>query len=218
MAFRIRTVRGELVRDNGTQTVRWDTSRAEWVVYCRERRRHFRGFLSVGNAQDFCDGKTRRAILVSCAATKLDRSAPAADLYTSPLFRVARCYAEASGHPWFILSARHGLVEPTTILEPYDTKLSDLKPDERSAWANRVTYALYLRGFGGWGVFEIHAGDAYARPLRDALAPIALDIIEPLDGLGIGQRLHWYAARRTSPSASTDTGCFGVNPIHTGAI
>ena len=46
--------------------------------------------------------------------------------------------------------------------------------------------ALFLRGFGGWGVFEIHAGDGYARPLRVALAPIALDIIEPLAGLGIG--------------------------------
>lgn len=199
MAFRIRTVKGELVRDNGTQMVRWDTSRAEWVVYCRERRRHFRGFLSVGNAQDFCDGKTRRAILVSCAATKLDRPAPAADLYTSPLFRKARSYAEASGHPWFVLSARHGLVEPTTVLEPYDTNLTDLKPDERTFWADQVTRALYHRGFGGWGVFEIHAGDTYARPLRHALGPIALDILEPLAGLGIGQRLRWYAARRTGP-------------------
>ena len=171
MNFRIRTVKGELVRDNGTQTVRWDTGRAEWVVYCRERKRHFRGFLSVGNATDFCEGKFRRVILASCAATKLDRPAPAADLYASPLFRAARCYAEASGHPWFILSARHGLVEPTTVLEPYDTKLTDLKPDERSAWADRVTRALYHRGFGGWGVFELHAGNAYARPLRDALAP-----------------------------------------------
>lgn len=173
--------------------------------------------MSVGNAQDFCDGKTRRVILVSCAATKLDRPAPAADLYTSPLFRAARSYAEASGHPWFVLSARHGLVEPGTVLEPYDTKLADLTPGERSAWADRVARALYYKGFGGWGVFEIHAGDAYARPLRVALAPISLNILEPLDGLGIGQRLHWYAARRNSPSASTDTGCSGVNPIHTGA-
>src|SRR5262249_3487912 len=101
MGFRIRTPKGGEGRGNGTQTVRRDTGRAEWVVYCRERRRHFRGFLSVGNAQDFCEGKTRRAILVSCAATKLDHPAPAADLYTSPLFIKARSYAEASGHPWF---------------------------------------------------------------------------------------------------------------------
>jgi len=192
MVFHTRTVKGELVWDNGTQTIRWDTGRAEWVVYCRERRRHFRGFLSVGNATDFCEGKSRRVILVSCAATKLDRPAPAADLYTSPLFRKARSYAEASGHPWFVLSARHGLVEPKAVLEPYDTRLTDLKPGERSAWADRVVHALCHRGFGGWGVFEIHAGDAYARPLRDALAPIALDITEPLAGLGIGQRLRWY--------------------------
>lgn len=204
MAFRIRTVRGELVRDNGAQTVRWDTGRAEWVVYCRDRRRHFRGFLSVGNAQDFCDGKSRRAVLVSCAASKLDRPAPAADLYTSPLFRAARSHAEASGHPWFILSARHGLVEPGTVLEPYDTRLTDLKPDARSAWAGRVARALFHRGFGGWGVFEVHAGDGYARPLRATLGPIAIDILEPLAGLGIGQRLRWYATGGVGRPASGD--------------
>ena len=166
MAFRIRTVRGELVRDNGKQTVRWDTGRAEWVVYCRERRRHFRGFLSVGNAQDFCDGKYRRAILVSCAATKLDHPAPAADLYTSPLFIKSRSYAEASGHPWFVLSARHGLVEPRTVLEPYDTKLADLTPSERSAWADRVARALYYRGFGGCRPRASARRSSATRPMR----------------------------------------------------
>lgn len=34
MSFRIRTVKGEQVRDNGTQTNRWDVKLAEWVVYC----------------------------------------------------------------------------------------------------------------------------------------------------------------------------------------
>jgi hypothetical protein len=205
MAFRIRTVKGELVRDNGTQTIRWDVKRAEWVVYCRERRRHFGGFLSVGNAADFCDGKSRRVILVSCAATKLDRPAPAADFYTSPLFGKARSYAETTGHPWFILSARHGLVEPTTVLEPYDTKLTDLTPEARKTWADRVARALYYKGFGGWGVFEIHAGDAYARPLRPALAPIALDIIEPLAGLGIGRRLQRAVTTARADKSSIST-------------
>jgi hypothetical protein len=203
MVFRIRTVQGEQVRDNGTHTIRWDTSRAEWVVYCRERKRHFRGFLSVGNAAEFCGGRTRRAVLVSCGAKKLDHPAPAADLYTSPLFGNARSYAEASGHPWFILSARHGLVEPGTVLEPYDTTLTDLTPEEREAWASRVTRALYLRGFGGWGVFEVHAGDGYVRPLRVALGPIALDIVEPLAGLGIGHRLRWYATGGNSRPATS---------------
>jgi hypothetical protein len=204
MSFRIRTVRGELVRDNGAQTIRWDTSRAEWVVYCRDRKRHFRGFLSVGNAQDFCDGKTRRAILVSCGAAKLARPAPAADLYTGPLFRKARGYAEAAGHPWFILSARHGLVEPTAVLEPYDTKLADLTPAEQTAWADGVARALLYRGFGGWGVIEVHAGDGYARPLRAALGPLALEVVEPLAGLGIGQRLRWYATVGDGRPASGD--------------
>jgi hypothetical protein len=174
------------------------------VVYCRDRKRHFRGFLSVGNAQDFCYGKTRRAILVACGAAKLDRPAPVADLYIGLLFRKARGYAEAARHPWFVLSARHSLVEPGTVLEPYDAKLADLTPEEQTAWADGVARALFLRGFGGWGVFEVHAGNTYVRSLRAALAPIALDILDPLAGLGIGRRLRWYATGGSSQPPSRD--------------
>lgn len=52
-------------------------------------------------------------------------------------------------------------------------------------------------------MFEVHAGDSYVRPLKNALAPIALDIIEPLAGLGIGHRLQWYAnVGNSQPSAT----------------
>lgn len=204
MSFHVRTVKGEQVRDNGTQTIRWDSDRGEWIVYCRARKRHFRGFLSAGNARDFCGGMSRRVVLASCGATKLDRPAPAADLYTGSLFRKARSYAEASGHPWYIVSALHGLVETGTVLEPYDVKIADLTPEARMAWAGRVARDLFLRGFGGWGVFELHTGESYARPLRHSLAPVSLNILEPLAGLGIGQRLRWYATVGKSQPTALD--------------
>ena len=50
--------------------------------------------------------------LVACVAAKLDRPAPARDLYTSPWFQKARAYVERQGGQWFVLSAKHGLIAP----------------------------------------------------------------------------------------------------------
>jgi hypothetical protein len=51
-------------------------------------------------------------VLVGCVKTKLAHAAPARDLYTSTLFRGRRRYAEQTQRPWFILSARWGLLAP----------------------------------------------------------------------------------------------------------
>lgn len=53
-----------------------------------------------------------RVVVVGCVATKLDRPAPAKDLYVSPLFARRRRYAEAIGDLWVIFSAKHGIVGP----------------------------------------------------------------------------------------------------------
>ena len=54
-------------------------------------------------------------VLVGCVKSKLDHPAPARDLYTSALFRKARAHAEATGGPWFVLSAEHGLHLPNIV-------------------------------------------------------------------------------------------------------
>jgi hypothetical protein len=70
-------------------------------------------------------------VLVGCVKQKLDQPAEARTLYTSPLFRKGRAHAESAGCPWFILSAQHGLVDPTTVLAPYDLRLSRTSSDYR---------------------------------------------------------------------------------------
>ena len=82
------------------------------------------------------------AILLGCVKTKLDHRAKARDLYCSPLWRRRRTYAEGSGLPWLILSAKHGLVEPTRVLRPYDMALGDLRAGQRRAWGGRVVDSL----------------------------------------------------------------------------
>lgn len=64
-----------------------------------------------------------RTGIVGCASAKLFRPAPARELYTSQLFPKASFYAEATCERWYILSAKHGLVHPDTVLELYDVKL-----------------------------------------------------------------------------------------------
>ena len=61
------------------------------------------------------------AVLLGCVSQKRDSPAPAKDLYRSQLWRRRRAYAEASGRPWMILSALHGLVDPEALLELRET-------------------------------------------------------------------------------------------------
>ena len=56
--------------------------------------------------------------LVACASQKLQRPAPARELYVSQLFKKASAYAGLTCDRWYILSAKHGLVHPDTVLEP----------------------------------------------------------------------------------------------------
>lgn len=133
-------------------------------------------------------------VLVGCVKSKLDRSAPARDLYTSPLFRKERAYAEATGAPWFVLSAEYGLVEPDRVIEPYELHLASSSRASRAAWGRRVVDDLVATvGDLRAKVIEIHAGAAYVDAVHDGLAAAGATVVAPLAGLAIGERLSWYA-------------------------
>lgn len=152
---------------------------------------------------DDLTGGRLRVGLVACAAQKLPRSAPARELYTSQLFRSAYEYAATTYDEVRILSALHGLVHPDTHLEPYDLSLASLTRAEREAWGLLVLSQLHadpiLQPHAGRAVIYFHAGRLY----RDPLAPHLTSCRAPLAGLGIGQQLGWYAARRREIAAST---------------
>ena len=67
--------------------------------------------------------------VVPCSAAKLDRAAPARELYASAHFAHVLAAAEAAaafdGSQVFILSALHGLVRPDEVLAPYDVRIGD---------------------------------------------------------------------------------------------
>ncbi|MBX3677423.1 MAG: hypothetical protein KF853_10405 [Rhodocyclaceae bacterium] len=129
---------------------------------------------------------SRRIILISCAAKKLQHKAKARDLYVSPLFQRQMSYArKLSPDAIFILSAKYGLVDPDEEIEPYDQTLKDMGTSEQRAWAERVLAQLGEKSSLLSDHFIVLAGDVYRRFLTPALG----NWKAPLERLTIGRQL-----------------------------
>ena len=148
-----------------------------------------------------------RVALVSCAKTKLDHAAPARDLYASPLFSKTRQYVESSEGDydvWFVLSAKHNVLHPDQVVEPYDLSLNGMDREHQNMWAANVEYDLRLKfwlcdfmsAMPDVSIdVDIFAGARYADVLVEHLerhhwgrhGTVSL----PLAGMEIGERLHW---------------------------
>lgn len=126
-------------------------------------------------------------VLVTCCGQKLAHAAPARDLYTSDLFRKARAWAETFGSRWFILSAKHGLLAPDAVVEPYDVTLGGMDAYTRMMWGRRV--AEQFRWTDTRGGVVVLAGAAY----REWCAGSRFSF--PLAGMGIGQQKAWLKAQ-----------------------
>lgn len=134
-------------------------------------------------------------MLVGCVKSKQDHAAPAKDLYVSDLFRKARRYAEETTERWYILSARHGLVAPDEVIEPYDLHLARTSASYRRQWGIAVAHQMLAASGALEGrVIEVHAGAAYTDAIRAHLLAAGAQVVEPLAGLTLGQRLAWYSA------------------------
>jgi hypothetical protein len=144
--------------------------------------------------------------LVGCCKTKLRRAAPAKELYCSALFRLCREWAERHADAWAILSARYGVVRPDEVIEPYDATVADrrpfggppLSPGDYSTWLYshvqvwRCRYATRRET----PRLVVLAGKEYWQ----CLVEHGLEVVTPLDGLGIGERICWLK-RQTAACA-----------------
>lgn len=79
----------------------------------------------------------KNVALISCSNRKLDGSHPARELYSaSDNFVSALKFVENPRNKFdqiYILSGRHGLVEPDQILQKYDFDLKELSDEEKAA-------------------------------------------------------------------------------------
>lgn len=126
-----------------------------------------------------------RVTLIQCTNSKRDEPAAAKDLYDeSGYFCDMRAYARAQNktrkdHQWYILSAKHGLVDPETVLEPYD----EFGLSEGQAQHIAESLASY-----GVERAEIVAGKQYTNPLVPELERFGIDVTNNFRGQRIGER------------------------------
>lgn len=137
-------------------------------------------------------------VLIGCVRTKGKNAAAASELFISPLFERRRRYAVGTGLPWFILSAKFGLLAADDVIGPYDMYLADQSPAYKKAWGKFVVAQLEHRLSALQGrTVEIHAGAAYVEPLRAPLSARGARLLLPLSGLRQGEQLAWYDKRGT---------------------
>ncbi|MFC9419939.1 DUF6884 domain-containing protein, partial [Bacillus mobilis] len=121
--------------------------------------------------------------------------------YVCSLFKRASAFAEQTCDRWYILSAKHGLVHPDTVLEPYDMRLGASRRTSPPipAWCERVQEQLAAELIGLEDVtLTVLAGEQY----RYAVYGSQWRYEVPMKGMGIGRQLGWL----TQQLAESSTG------------
>ena len=122
-----------------------------------------------------------RVTLIQCTNKKRKGVHKAKQLYDeSHYFCIMRAWARSTGNPWYILSAKHGLVPPSERIANYDERGLSVKQCKEIA--TKLDDA---------GVTEvlITAGKDYTNPLTPELERVGIDVIEVARGMRIGERM-----------------------------
>ena len=133
-----------------------------------------------------------KIVLLSCTKSKLDKPAPAKDMYSpSPMFQKTKVYGEAlKPDKMFILSAKYGLLPMDKQIEPYDLTLKTMKKEEKDQWGETVKSQMSKMGVNPQSdKFVFLTGAEYMKPLEGFIP--AKNKEKPMEGKRMGERLSW---------------------------
>ena len=128
--------------------------------------------------------------LVSCGKNKKESPARAEDLYVSSRFRIVRKLIESVGSPWFILSAKHGLLPSDKIIESYDQTLKGKPVSEHKAWAEKVAKQMDSL-LPPTEAIVILAGKDYYECLMPYLKGRFANVTIPMEGMDDYEHSNW---------------------------
>ena len=127
--------------------------------------------------------------LISCSKTKKSYSCEASEMYSpSVLFSKTYKYCLNKYDEIYILSAKYGVITPTTQINTYNLSIKDLDKMKREEWGKSV--ACFLNDLV-CRTLSFYTGANYSK----IIIPHIKDkkIFFPLSGLGIGQRLKFLS-------------------------
>ena len=133
-----------------------------------------------------------KIVLLSCTKSKIDRTAPAQELYSaSPMFQKTLEYGKKlKPDKMFILSAKHHLVPLTKELAPYDKTLKEMPKDEKEKWGEETAKQMRSAGISPEkDKFIFLTGSEYLKPLTKYIPEENIET--PMEGKRFGQRLKW---------------------------
>jgi hypothetical protein len=128
--------------------------------------------------------------LISCTKKKANRRCSARELYSaSPFFRKALSVAEAVSDKVYVLSAKHGLVELSDHLSPYEKTLVGASRKIQKEWAKKVYESLKrTRPYREAGTILWFAGMDYRRYMSEKIREDGKRSFIPLEGLSQGNQ------------------------------
>lgn len=131
--------------------------------------------------------------LISCSKQKSfkddQQTLVAEDAYCSSLFNKSADWAKNRDMRFAILSAKYGLTNRNRAIKDYDLTLNELNAEKRQQWANGVLNDLKTDGLPE-KVFLL-AGSNYSSELKPLLENEGIEVIQPLRGMQIGERLSY---------------------------
>ena len=133
-----------------------------------------------------------KIVLLSCTKSKLDKPAPAQELYSaSPMFQKTLEYGKSlKPDKMYILSAKHHLVPLTKELAPYDKTLKDMPKDEKDTWGEETLKQMKSVGINPQNnKFIFLTGSEYMKPLTKHIPEENIE--KPMEGGRMGERLKW---------------------------
>jgi hypothetical protein len=140
-----------------------------------------------------------RVVLIASSGATAAHPQPVARLFESPQFAAARERAVSSGHPWFVLSAKHGLLDPDDVVGPFEMQIGDQASGYRATWGEWVVAQLAARVQLQDTVVEVHGGIDFAQPLRAPLTRRGALLDISLPGMWQESELDWTAVHADDP-------------------
>lgn len=110
--------------------------------------------------------------LIACSKSKQDHKCKAGEMYTGNLYTKSKELVEKSGEKWWILSAKHHLLDPEKEIEPYNEYLGDYSADELHEWSDEVIKEMKEAGIKEDEKIHVYAGEDYYKYLTDTFTNI----------------------------------------------
>lgn len=128
----------------------------------------------------------KKIVLISCVSQKQLYRSKAKDLYISALFKKNLAYARRlNPDAIYILSAKYGLLDLETEIDPYNQTLNTMSAAENRSWAEKVLQQLGRVADLKQDHFIFLAGERYRKNLLPHLTSYEI----PMEGLTIGRQL-----------------------------